>query len=94
MLPRMRACLHGLTIALTLAVCTLAISLALSAPVTGLSFRVADDGSLRLAGDEAAPTGTFHCVNDGATTWCDFARAIVAAPAPASRMRLARCLSP
>lgn len=37
--------------------------------------------ALRLAGDEAAPTGTFHCVNDGATTWCDFARAIVAGSA-------------
>ncbi len=44
--------LVGLSVALTLAVCTLAISLALSAPVTGLSFRAADDGSLRLAGDE------------------------------------------
>ncbi|MEH3119473.1 MAG: dTDP-4-dehydrorhamnose reductase [Methylorubrum populi] len=37
--------------------------------------------ALRLAGDEAAPTGTFHCVNDGATTWCDFARAILAGSA-------------
>jgi len=37
--------------------------------------------ALRLAGDGAAPTGTFHCVNDGATTWCDFARAIVAGSA-------------
>ncbi|MEN3230371.1 dTDP-4-dehydrorhamnose reductase [Methylorubrum rhodesianum] len=37
--------------------------------------------ALRLAGDERAPTGTFHCVNDGATTWCDFARAIVAGAA-------------
>ena len=35
----------------------------------------------RLAEDEGAPTGTFHCVNDGATTWCDFARAIVAGSA-------------
>ena len=34
--------------------------------------------ALRLAGDPAAPTGTFHCVNDGATTWCGFAQAIVA----------------
>jgi len=33
--------------------------------------------ALRLAGDAAAPTGTFHFVNDGATTWCGFARAIV-----------------
>ena len=37
--------------------------------------------ALRMAGDERAPTGTFHCVNDGATTWCDFARAIVAGSA-------------
>ncbi|CAO4168254.1 dTDP-4-dehydrorhamnose reductase [Methylorubrum populi] len=37
--------------------------------------------ALRLAGDEDAPTGTFHCVNDGATTWCGFARAIVAGAA-------------
>ncbi len=34
--------------------------------------------ALRLAGDAAAPGGTFHCVNAGATTWCGFARAIVA----------------
>jgi dTDP-4-dehydrorhamnose reductase len=34
--------------------------------------------ALRLAKDPAAPTGTFHCVNGGATTWCGFARAIVA----------------
>ncbi|WP_342151363.1 dTDP-4-dehydrorhamnose reductase [Methylorubrum sp. SB2] len=33
--------------------------------------------ALRLAQDAAAPTGTFHFVNDGATTWCGFARAIV-----------------
>ncbi|SFL33505.1 dTDP-4-dehydrorhamnose reductase [Methylorubrum salsuginis] len=33
--------------------------------------------ALRLAQDEAAPSGTFHFVNDGATTWCGFARAIV-----------------
>ena len=33
--------------------------------------------ALRLIEDEAAPTGTFHFVNDGATTWCGFARAIV-----------------
>ena len=37
--------------------------------------------ALRLARDAAAPTGTFHCVNDGATTWCGFARAIVAGSA-------------
>ncbi|MDP4022827.1 dTDP-4-dehydrorhamnose reductase [Methylobacterium sp. NEAU 140] len=37
--------------------------------------------ALRMAGDEAAPTGTFHCVNAGATTWCGFARAIVAGAA-------------
>lgn len=37
--------------------------------------------ALRLAADETAPSGTFHCVNDGATTWCDFARAIVAGAA-------------
>ncbi|MFC6392532.1 sugar nucleotide-binding protein, partial [Methylorubrum zatmanii] len=37
--------------------------------------------ALRLAGDEGAPTGTFHCVNDGATTWCGFARAILAGAA-------------
>ncbi len=34
--------------------------------------------AVRLAEDPAAPTGTFHCVNEGATTWCGFARAIVA----------------
>ena len=34
--------------------------------------------ALRMAGDETAPTGTFHCVNAGATTWCGFAKAIVA----------------
>lgn len=34
--------------------------------------------ALRLARDEHAPTGTFHCVNGGHTTWCGFARAIVA----------------
>ncbi len=34
--------------------------------------------ALRMAVDPAAPTGTFHCVNDGSTTWCGFARAIVA----------------
>ncbi|WP_336489414.1 dTDP-4-dehydrorhamnose reductase [Methylobacterium nigriterrae] len=35
----------------------------------------------RLAADEAAPTGTFHCVNAGATTWCGFAEAILAGAA-------------
>ena len=34
--------------------------------------------ALRLARDPAAPSGTHHCVNAGATTWCGFARAIVA----------------
>lgn len=34
--------------------------------------------ALRLARDQAAATGTFHCVNAGDTTWCGFARAIVA----------------
>ncbi|GJE04228.1 dTDP-4-dehydrorhamnose reductase [Methylobacterium isbiliense] len=34
--------------------------------------------ALRLADDPAAPTGTYHCVNAGATTWCGFARAIMA----------------
>lgn len=34
--------------------------------------------ALRLATDARAPTGTFHCVNAGETTWCGFARAIVA----------------
>ncbi|WP_342166803.1 dTDP-4-dehydrorhamnose reductase [Methylobacterium sp. SD21] len=34
--------------------------------------------ALRMAEDPTAPTGTFHCVNDGSTTWCGFARAIVA----------------
>lgn len=33
--------------------------------------------ALRLVQDPAAPTGTFHFVNDGATTWCGFARAIL-----------------
>lgn len=37
--------------------------------------------ALRLAEDADAPTGTFHCVNAGATTWCGFARAIVAGAA-------------
>ncbi|SFM85461.1 dTDP-4-dehydrorhamnose reductase [Methylobacterium pseudosasicola] len=35
----------------------------------------------RLAEDPAAPTGTFHCVNAGATTWHGFAEAIVAGAA-------------
>ncbi len=33
--------------------------------------------ALRMAADPQAPTGTFHCVNGGATSWCGFARAIV-----------------
>ncbi|RVU13926.1 dTDP-4-dehydrorhamnose reductase [Methylobacterium oryzihabitans] len=33
--------------------------------------------ALRLATDPSAPTGTYHCVNAGATTWCGFARAIM-----------------
>ncbi|MEA1835052.1 dTDP-4-dehydrorhamnose reductase [Methylobacterium durans] len=33
--------------------------------------------TLRLLADADAPTGTFHCVNEGPTTWCGFARAIV-----------------
>ena len=35
----------------------------------------------RLATDGSAPTGTFHYVNAGDTTWCGFAEAIVAASA-------------
>ena len=35
----------------------------------------------RLAEDAGAPTGTFHCVNAGATTWAGFAEAIVAGSA-------------
>ncbi|MCE4226729.1 dTDP-4-dehydrorhamnose reductase [Methylobacterium sp. C25] len=34
--------------------------------------------ALRLVADAQAPTGTFHCVNAGATTWHGFAQAIVA----------------
>ena len=41
--------------------------------------------ALRLAFDPAAPKGTFHCVNDGATTWCGFAQAIVAGAAARGR---------
>ena len=37
--------------------------------------------ALRLAADPDAPTGTFHCVNAGATTWRGFAEAIVAGSA-------------
>lgn len=37
--------------------------------------------ALRLARDPGAPTGTHHFVNAGATTWCGFARAIVAGAA-------------
>lgn len=33
--------------------------------------------ALRLVNDPAAPAGTFHAVNDGVTTWCGFARAIM-----------------
>ncbi len=33
--------------------------------------------ALRMADDPKAPTGTFHCVNAGATSWCGFAEAIV-----------------
>ncbi|MGY2049830.1 dTDP-4-dehydrorhamnose reductase [Methylobacterium sp. JK268] len=33
--------------------------------------------ALRLAEDPASPSGTYHCVNAGATTWCGFARAIM-----------------
>lgn len=35
----------------------------------------------RMAGEADAPTGTFHCVNAGDTTWCGFAEAIVAGSA-------------
>ena len=35
----------------------------------------------RLARDPGAPTGTFHCVNAGDTTWRGFAEAIVAGAA-------------
>jgi len=37
--------------------------------------------ALRLAADADAPTGTFHCVNAGATTWAGFAQAIIAGSA-------------
>lgn len=37
--------------------------------------------TLRLARDPGAPTGTHHCVNAGATTWCGFAQAILAGAA-------------
>lgn len=37
--------------------------------------------ALRMAGDAQAPTGTFHCVNAGTTTWHGFAEAIVAGSA-------------
>ncbi|WP_132249405.1 dTDP-4-dehydrorhamnose reductase [Methylobacterium segetis] len=37
--------------------------------------------TLRLVADAGAPTGTVHCVNAGATTWCGFAQAIVAGAA-------------
>ena len=32
----------------------------------------------RLIADQAAPTGTWHFVNSGEATWCEFARAIFA----------------
>lgn len=32
--------------------------------------------AVRLAEDAAAPTGTYHFVNSGEATWCDFAREI------------------
>ncbi|HVF92839.1 MAG TPA: dTDP-4-dehydrorhamnose reductase [Sphingomonas sp.] len=34
--------------------------------------------AVRLAGDPAAPTGTYHFSNAGAVTWCGFAREIFA----------------
>ncbi len=34
--------------------------------------------ALRLAGDADAPTGTYHFVNAGHTTWCGLARAVFA----------------
>jgi dTDP-4-dehydrorhamnose reductase len=37
--------------------------------------------ALRLARDPDAPTGTHHCVNAGAATWCGFAQAILAGAA-------------
>jgi dTDP-4-dehydrorhamnose reductase len=37
--------------------------------------------TLRLVADASAPTGTFHCVNAGETTWHGFAEAIVAGAA-------------
>ncbi|WP_288583025.1 dTDP-4-dehydrorhamnose reductase [uncultured Methylobacterium sp.] len=37
--------------------------------------------AVRFAEDEAAPAGTYHCVNAGATTWYDFAVAIMAGAA-------------
>jgi dTDP-4-dehydrorhamnose reductase len=35
--------------------------------------------ALRLIGDPAAPTGTYHFVNDGGTTWCGLARHVFTA---------------
>ncbi len=32
----------------------------------------------RMANDEAAPTGTYHFVNSGEATWCEFAREVFA----------------
>lgn len=37
--------------------------------------------AMRLAGDSAAPTGTFHFANSGPTSWKDFAEAIFAGSA-------------
>jgi dTDP-4-dehydrorhamnose reductase len=37
--------------------------------------------ALRMAHDADAPTGTFHCVNAGTTTWHGFAQGIVAGSA-------------
>jgi dTDP-4-dehydrorhamnose reductase len=36
----------------------------------------------RLIGDADAPTGTYHFVNDGEATWCEFARSIFEDAAP------------
>ena len=51
--------------------------------------RAAATVALRLIADPAAPTGTYHFVNDGGTTWCGLARHVFTAagklgrPAPA-----------
>ncbi|SHF23470.1 dTDP-4-dehydrorhamnose reductase [Kaistia soli DSM 19436] len=39
--------------------------------------------ALRMIEDPAAPVGTYHFVNDGATTWCGFAREIFSREAEA-----------